>query len=245
MLTSAGRELLRAIKPHLSAIDDATDQLRKSGRMQIVVVEVPQSFAIEVMTSVFDRFSSQHNQVDLHIHMTGTMTSDDLLPDVSIVYDHKPPQVKRSARLIPVSYLPACSPMMISRCRGSGFDPADTDGKVNLLLHKSASKMPKKFQECLNEWNINSKKVIYFESIFALIRATEQNMGIAIIPLPVSQRWLDSGALVPLNPKPLLSEECYWISLHGGARCERSARTFYQWMLDEFSSIAENISSRT
>jgi LysR family glycine cleavage system transcriptional activator len=188
-----------------------------------------------MMTSVSENFSSQNNQIELQLHMVGTLTKDELQPDVSIVYDHKPPQVSESARLFSVSYLPVCSPALLDEWQEAGVNRAEAVNNSTLLLHKPVSKTGQLCANLPGGSDSNVRNIIYFESIFALVRAAEKRMGIAIIPLPVSQYWLDSKSLVPLNNDPLVSEDSYWIFLHGGARCQRSARTFYRWMLDEFA----------
>ena len=81
---------------------------------------------------------------------------------------------------------------------------------------------------------LNPGKIIFVDSMFALARAAEQGVGIALLPLPVSQDWLNTGSLIPLHTNHLVTEDFYWILINGNSSRQRSALLFFQWMLDKF-----------
>ncbi len=60
--------------------------------------------------------------------------------------------------------------------------------------------------------DLQPKKIIYVDSMFALSRATEQSIGTALMPLPASQGWFDSGSLVALHESHLRTEDYYWLT---------------------------------
>ena len=86
---------------------------------------------------------------------------------------------------------------------------------------------------------LKPKKIIYVDSMFSLARAAEQGVGIALIPLPVSKDWLESGSLIPVHNQHLVTEDFYWILINGNSSKRKAALIFFQWMLENFKSIGE------
>ena len=58
------------------------------------------------------------------------------------------------------------------------------------------------------------KQIIFVDSMFALARAAQQSVGIALVPMPVSKAWFESGQLVPLHNTALVTEDYYWMTLN-------------------------------
>ena len=89
-------------------------------------------------------------------------------------------------------------------------------------------------QKMLGVADLRPKKIIYVDSMFALSRAAEQSVGIALMPLPVSQDWFDSGSLVALHDSHLVTEDYYWLVLNGNSN-KRIALTFWHWLIETFN----------
>jgi len=79
------------------------------------------------------------------------------------------------------------------------------------------------------------------DSMFALARAAEQSAGIALVPMPVSKSWFESGALVPLHDSPLVTEDCYWMAMSDHAEQREVVATFWDWMLLNLQDHARTI----
>ena len=74
-------------------------------------------------------------------------------------------------------------------------------------LHKARPHAWKYWAENAGLAELKPKKIIYVDSMFSLARAAEQGVGIALIPLPVSKDWLESGSLIPVHTKHLVTED--------------------------------------
>ena len=103
-----------------------------------------------------------------------------------------------------------------------------------LLLHKARPHAWTQWADNAGVSRPKSTDVIYVDSMFALARAAERGVGIALLPLPVSQDWLDNGALVALHSKYLVTEDYYWITINGNPNQRKSCLLFFQWMLRTF-----------
>ena len=103
-----------------------------------------------------------------------------------------------------------------------------------LMLHKARPYAWHQWAENAGLSKLSPRKIIFVDSMFALARAAEQGVGIALLPLPVSQDWLNTGSLIPLHTNHLVTEDFYWILINGNSSRQRSALLFFQWMLDKF-----------
>ena len=85
---------------------------------------------------------------------------------------------------------------------------------------------------------LQPEKVIYVDSMFALARAAESGVGIALVPLPISQAWLNNNILVTLHHKQLITEDFYWISINDDTVQTKAARVFVDWLIKKFSNVS-------
>ena len=130
--------------------------------------------------------------------------------------------------------MPVCSP---SRVKDVGSEDEAVINLINnstLMLHKARPYAWHQWAENAGLSKLNPGKIIFVDSMFALARAAEQGVGIALLPLPVSQDWLNTGSLIPLHTNHLVTEDFYWILINGNSSRQRSALLFFQWMLDKF-----------
>ena len=85
---------------------------------------------------------------------------------------------------------------------------------------------------------LQPEKVIYVDSMFALARAAESGVGIALVPLPISQAWLNNHILVTLHHKQLITEDFYWISINDDTVQTKAAKIFVDWLIKKFSDVS-------
>lgn len=77
-------------------------------------------------------------------------------------------------------------------------------------------------------------KIIQIDSIFGVARAAQQGMGIALIPLPISQSWLDEQWLYKLFEQPLTTKDKYYLVQHELSSANHSLDVFAKWVVDTF-----------
>ena len=232
-LTQDGSHLYAEINPCLKAIDEATDRIRRRKTPQPLLVQMPEFFASELLMPRISGFSDAHPDIDLQIEGLGI--SDDLNPgaDINIVLSRKTPTAIKVEKLFPIRYVPACSLKLKERWEGEGITELAAIQKATILLHKARPKAWDQWAENAGVADLQPKKVIYVDSMFALSRAAEQSVGIALMPLPVSQDWFDSGSLVALHESHLETEDYYWLVLNGNSN-KRTALTFWHWLIERF-----------
>lgn len=152
--------------------------------------------------------------------------------DVSVLLTRKTPKSRKISRLFPIRYVPVCSKKHYDKCQASGIEIINS---APLLLHKARPDAWKHWAENAGVPEVKPEKIIFVDNMFALARAAEQGVGVALLPLPVSQDWINSGALVPLHDTHLVTEDFYWISINGASKLKKPALLFFQWMLEKFA----------
>jgi len=234
-LTQDGSHLYTEINPYLRAIDEATEKIRKTKTRHPLLVQMPEFFASELLMPRMNAFTEAHPDIDLHIEGLGI--TDDLNPaaDINIVLSRKTPQAIKSEKLFPIRYVPACSKTLKSRLEQDGATELEAIQHATILLHKARPRAWEQWAANAGVEDLKPRKIIYVDSMFALSRAAEQSVGIALMPLPVSQDWFDSGALVALHESHLETADYYWLVLNGNSN-KRIALTFWHWLVQTFNS---------
>lgn len=233
-LTQDGSHLYAEINPYLRAIDEATDKIRRTKTRHPLLVQMPEFFASELLMPRMNAFNEAHPDIDLQIEGLGI--SDEVNPaaDINIVLSRKTPQGVRVEKLFPIRYVPASSTKLKDRWEKEGATELEAIQNATILLHKARPSAWEQWAAHAGVADLEPKKIIYVDSMFALSRAAEQSVGIALMPLPVSQDWFDSGALVALHDSHLETQDYYWLVLNGNSN-KRIALTFWHWLIATFN----------
>lgn len=233
-LTQDGSHLYREINPYLRAIDNATTKIRRQKTRYPLLVQMPEFFASELLMPRMNEFSEAYPDIDLRIEGIGI--TDDLNPaaDINILLSRKIPNAIKVAKLFPIRYIPACSREQKKKWELEGISELAAIKKATILLHKARPKAWEQWAKNAGVEGLRPKKIIYVDSMFALSRAAEQGVGIALMPLPVSQDWFDSGSLVALHESHLVTEDYYWLILNGNSN-RKISLVFWHWLIKTFN----------
>lgn len=233
-LTAEGATLYQEISPSLKTIEDATNKIRKTESRHSLLVQMPEFFASELLMPHISEFTSAHKDIDLNIEGLGVEEELNSEADITVVLTRKTPNARKVARLFPIRYVPVCNQERIGHFDAEDETALSLLNKSTLLLHKARPHAWKYWAENAGLSELKPEKTIYVDSMFALARAAEQGVGVALIPLPVSKDWLDTGSLIPLHEEHLVTEDFYWILINGNSSKRKSALLFFQWMLEKF-----------
>jgi LysR family transcriptional regulator, glycine cleavage system transcriptional activator len=233
-LTQDGSHLYREINPYLRAIDDATTKIRKQNTRYPLLVQMPEFFASELLMPRMNEFSEAYPDIDLRIEGLGITDDPNPAADINIVLSRKTPSAIKVAKLFPIRYIPACSLEQKKKWELEGITELAAIKKATILLHKARPNAWEQWAENAGVVGLRPKKIIYVDSMFALSRAAEQSVGIALMPLPVSQDWFDSGSLVALHESHLVTEDYYWLILNGNSN-RKISLVFWHWLIKTFN----------
>ena len=233
-LTQDGSHLYREINPYLRAIDDATTKIRKQNTRYPLLVQMPEFFASELLMPRMNEFSEAYPDINLRVEGLGITDDPNPAADINIVLSRKTPNAIKVAKLFPIRYIPACSLEQKEKWELEGITELAAIKKATILLHKARPNAWEQWAENAGVAGLRPKKIIYVDSIFALSRAAEQSVGIALMPLPASQDWFDSGSLVALHESHLVTEDYYWLVLNGNSN-RKISLFFWHWLIKIFN----------
>ena len=238
VLTSKGLKLYQKVLPHLQAIDLATQEVSGPKAKQHLHVQLPEFFASELLMPAIPEFASNNKNIELQIEGADINENKNPKADVTILLNQNKPKAKITFPLFPIRYVPACSKAFLDANNSSTEQPIEIVNKSTLITHSSRPTLWSRWKDYANLKKLQPEKVIYVDSMFALARAAESGVGIALVPLPISQAWLNNHILVTLHHKQLITEDFYWISINDDTVQTKAARVFVDWLIKKFSSVS-------
>jgi LysR family glycine cleavage system transcriptional activator len=233
-LTAEGHRFNQSVRLNLDAIDEATENLKAEVKRNRVFVQMPEFFASELFIPLLPEFAEHNRDIDLRIESVDSPDQLDERADVNIFLTRKPPLDENVQRLFPIKYVPACS-------RSLNLS-LPLNGQVDLslctiLLHKARPHSWRQWAEVAGIEEVQPAQIILVDSMFALARAAEQGVGVALIPMPVSQSWFNSGALIRVSDIELVSSDYYCIATSADVPEGDSTELLSAWIVQKFSEL--------
>jgi len=232
-LTTAGHTLLDEVEPLLEALDRTLTQVaRRSGRHTLRVL-LPPFFASELFIPRLANFCAAHPDVDIQ------MDTHDPRPalhppaaDVSILLTDSAPQGLRASRLFSLSLTAVCAKEHAGAVARLG---GDIFGQMALIVHKSRPFAWTNWAEQVGLETPEPKNVIELDTMFSVVRAAEQGVGIALVPSALCDSWFRSGALVKIFSVELQTPDTYFLVSRPKDADKPEVRALTHWALEEFA----------
>ncbi|WP_306519557.1 LysR substrate-binding domain-containing protein [Rheinheimera sp.] len=234
VLTAEGRRFYQAIQPVLQSLSATVAEFCQTKREQVVSITLPEFFASEFFVPRLVGWSSQHPQVNLRLETVKSRQESSRHTDLQIVLASSKPTDKTSYQLFPISYVPACSPEWYQRLQGEPGELPSLE-TVPLIVHQARP-------WCWHQWadqagydDFRPRQIIQLDSMFSVARAAQQGLGVALIPLPISQAWFDSGSLVRLFEDELHTRDHYYLVQHEDSLHKPEIQLLIDWVLAGFA----------
>ena len=240
-LTERGQHFYEEVYPHLDSIDEAALRLKKDIKRVPLLAQLPEFFASELLMPIITGFSERYQDIDLRIESTEIGNVGNADADINIVLTRKTPKADRIEKLFPIYYIPACSKALFDDWQVRGINPIDAIHQSTILLHKAHPHAWNRWARHAGLGNIKPKQIIYVDSMFALARAAQQGVGIALVPMPVSKSWFENDTLVPLHSSTLVTEDYYWMTLNEREQNREAASRFWNWMAENLQQYCPPI----
>lgn len=233
-LTQQGLAYFEAIDPLLGRIDEITEQLRSRPERLQLRIHMPEFFASELFVPRVAGFSERNADVDLQIDSFGPGGNQSPSADVHIVLTRKTPAFSRWERLFPIRYVPACSAARHDCLAGRGTAVLE---EATLLLHQARPHAWHQWAELAGVRPPHARQMIKLDSMFALARAAEQGAGIALIPMPISGAWFESGTLRRLFEPDLVTSDYYYAAISDSTRQPEASERLMCWIVETFTNF--------
>lgn len=232
VLTLAGRNVYQRIQPHFDAIDDVVKSVRAEPDKQSVHIKIPEFFASELFIPRVAEFSQRHRNIELRIETTRSGITTAPSADLAIVLSGKPPSFSEVHSLFPIRYVPACA---MEACPDITESSRELLARATLLVHEARPDSWQKWADAGELGQLNSSQIIRFDSMLSLVRATEQGLGIGLLPVPLCKSAFDSGRVRRLSSRDFVTTDFYYLI---SSRAVGSAtRQLMDWILATFTDM--------
>jgi LysR family glycine cleavage system transcriptional activator len=231
VLTPVGAALYSQTGPLLSSLDAvASEFLAKSSRRRVLRISLPQFFASEVLIPRLEAFTQAHPNLNIHVDTTdGRDTEFSSDGDAAVRLLPSEPKGYCAVPLFGLALIPACAPAYAER---HDFHDRKTLSDCTLIIHRSRP-------DAWNDWLALSgtrlakqPRIIELDNMFAVARAAERGLGIALVPLRISGAWIRSGSLVTPLATILDSGEQYFFMCRPKDANDSDIVMLRRWTID-------------
>jgi len=208
-LTRAGHTLFDEVEPLLDAIDRSLARIARRNRRTTLRLLLPPFFATELFIPRIAAFCEAYPDIDIQVDTHDPRPSTHPpSADLSVLLADSPPQGLKVAKLFSLSLVAACAKEhapAVARLGSSVFR------EMALIVHKSRPFAWSSWAEEVGLAEPEPKNVIELDTMFAVVRAAERGVGIALVPETLCGAWFNSGLLVRIFPVELATSDTYYL----------------------------------
>ncbi len=231
-LTEAGEMLFDGIQEPMLRVESAAGQVRARFSRASLRVSVQPFFASELLMPALTDFQQSHPDIDLALDASDE--SKRVLPantDVAIRLFETPPADMDSARLFPLSLVPACSPELRDRLE---HHPQSGATPFPIVVHSGRADAWKQWATQSGVVLPMTGSVIRLDAMSAIVQAAERGLGVALVPLQLTAAAFRERRLVRLFNHTLETTDAYYIVCRGSLEDRPDLRRFRDWVLQRF-----------
>lgn len=232
-LTKDGRAFYQQIAPIIEQLESTIVEFSQASSQTSISITLPEFFASELFVPKLSLWAKQYPNINLQLDTVKTKSDPRKDTDLSIILAASKPADAIVYELFPVQYLPACSPSLYQELKPLGKAALQ---QAPLILHQSRPWAWHQWAEEQEIAGFDPQRIVQVDSMFAVARAAQKSLGIALIPLPISQSWFDEGVLFPLYESSLTTRDKYYLVQHDWHASRPELDLFVQWLLQEFNA---------
>lgn len=230
-LTPMGLQFFRAIEPQLVGLEQTVTEFKAKPQNETIYIEMPEFFASELFIPRLSEWTRLHPEINIELNTAKSSEQITQAADLSIVLAGGKPNASIVHELFSIEYVAACSNKLYAQLVEKGYS-ALTD--VPLILHKARPWSWHQWAELVGISDFDPLQIIQFDSMFGVVRAAQQGMGVALVPLPMSNTWLEEGLLKQLFDQPLVTKDRYYLVQHENIERQKSLAAFAKWIELQF-----------
>jgi LysR family glycine cleavage system transcriptional activator len=151
--------------------------------------------------------------------------------DVSILLADAEPQGVMSSPLFSLTLTAACSKDHAGNVARLG---SDVFRHMALIVHKSRPFAWSSWAQEVGLAPPEPKNVIELDTMFAVVRAAERGVGVALVPSVLCDAWFRSGALVRIFSVELKTNDTYFLVSRSRDVRKPEVQALTRWALEQF-----------
>ncbi|KTF18279.1 LysR family transcriptional regulator [Pseudoalteromonas sp. H105] len=233
-LTAAGKNFYDSVSPLIKALEKTINEFSQLQENVNISITLPEFFASELLMPKLSEWTTEHPNTNLQLNTMKTRKELTRQSDLSIVLSSSKPIEGVVHELFSLSYSPACNKHNWQIWQDK---PLQALNELPLILHKARPWAWHQWAEHAGIDDFSPKQIIQVDSMFGVARAAQQGMGIALIPLPISQTWFDEQWLFSFTDLPLKTKDKYYLVQHEPSESNASLELFIKWILDTYKHL--------
>lgn len=230
-LTDGGQAYLLVVRDTLSRLREGSGRVVQRYARARLKISMGPFLANEVVVPALPAFQAAHPDIDVRIETE--LRPVDLLHedmDIALRFGNGPWPQLSAVHLMTVAAVPVCTPALARRLRGN---PPGQLGDIP-LIHSSA--MPEGWPLWARQAGVElqeSRRDLWLDSYFAILRAAEQGLGLAMGLVPMVDPWLRRRKLSTPWPRQRFTLPQGYHLLHRADDGDRrEIRAFSAWLQD-------------
>ena len=234
-LTGTGKQLYTGVSPLIEQMDDIVGSFRKDAARSTVRMSVQPFFASEYFVPRLGEFTDEYPEIDIQV--AASDESADGRPgdvDLSIRLYKNPPAGVESQPLMPMRLVPAGSKSLAKSLR---IEDGRIASSFPVIIHESFPNAWKQWSKSAGIKLPKDRKVTRLDSMIAVVRAVEQGIGAALVPIPIAEQWFRQKTIFQLFDDELVADLSYYLTWKDEAMTRPGVRSLHDWILDRFSSV--------
>jgi LysR family glycine cleavage system transcriptional activator len=236
-LTTAGALLLEEIEPLLTALDRRLAQVARRGGRRTLRILLPPFFASELFIPRLTAFCAEHREIDIQIDTRDPRPSlHPATADVSILLADAEPQGVHASRLFSLSLTAVCAPEHTAAVARLG---SAVLREMPLIVHRPRPYAWAGWAEQVGLETPEPKNVIELDTMYAVVRAAERGVGVALVPSRLCEAWFRSGSLVSIFATELATADTYFLVRRRKDASRPEIEALSAWALAQFRDPAE------
>lgn len=234
-LTTAGHTLHDEVAPLLDALDRSLTQFTRRHRRKSLRMMLPPFFASELFVPRLTTFCQAHPDIDIQIDTSDPHpTLHPPTSDVSIVLADAPPPNMNAEKLFSLKLAAVCAKEQAPEVVRLG---REVFRETALIVHRPR---PFAWTSWAQEVGLEApepKNIIELDSMFAVVRAAERGIGVALVPTALCSAWFETGALVRIFSIELALSDTYYLVSRPRDAEKPEVKAVTEWALEEFRSL--------
>ena len=232
-LTETGRSFYEEVNPLIEKLDSIAAGFRAVGKRISVRVSVQPFFASELFVPRLSEFTAEHPEIDIQVGSSDeTPEKHPSDADLSIRLFKKPPADMEANLLFPLRLVPAGSPDFK---REMTVKKKQITSDFPLIVHQTLPKAWKQWEDDSGIRLPGNSKVTRLDSMIAVVRAAEQGIGAALVPVPLANLWFKQGSIVRLFRQELVTKVSYYLVCSKEHSRDKGVQLLRDWIIQNFA----------
>ena len=232
-LTETGQTLYEEAHPLIDRLEELVAGYAVGHRRRTLRLSVQPFFGSEMFVPRMAELNDEHPDIDIELGSSDeAREKHPANVDLSIRLFRAPPEGFESDLIFPLRLVPVCA---------SAFRD-----KLKLKRRRIVSDFPvivhETYPQAWKQWSAGAGvqlpeagKVTKLDTMIAVVRAAERGIGAALVPVPLSDAWIESGSLVRLFDHVLVADVSYYLVYRKIALADDGVAALRDWVLQTFA----------